>query len=162
MSQRLPLAVLGALAFVLQALIPGDCNAQQAQDRGGDGRNVINIAIRITADERRVVLTSEYWVTSLRLRNEYGQPVQVNLSTPDPLPGGIGASLRPKGMSGDVVIKPGETVLLGGVLGGQPLAIKTGPPVLNKIPVLGHLFRHRGVRDSQTELAVIITPNIAR
>lgn len=161
MSRRLLLAVLGVLAFALQAIAPNEGRAQ-AQDRPGDGRNVINLVVRITADERKVVLTSEYWVTSLRLRNEYDRPILVNLSTPDPIPGGIGGSVRPKGKSDDVVIKPGETVLLGGILGGEPLAVKTGPTVLNKIPFLGHLFRHREVGDSQTELVVFITPNIVR
>ncbi len=162
MSRRLPLAVLGVLVFALQAIAPNEGCAQQAQDRSGDGRNVINIVVRITAEERKVVLTSEYWVTSLRLRNEYSRPILVNLSTPDPMPGGLGASLRPKGKSDDVVIKPGETVLLGGLLGGQPLAVKTGPPTLNKLPVLGHLFRYREARDSQTELVILVTPNIVR
>ncbi len=160
MSQRLLITALSALVFTHQALAPNEGSAQQAQDRAGDGRNVINLVLRMSADERKVVLTSEYWVTTLRLRNEYDRPILVNLSTPDPMPGGIGDSLRPKGKSGDVVIKPGETVLLGGLLAGEPLTVKTGPPVLNKIPILGQLFRRREVKDSQTELVILITPNI--
>lgn len=57
---------------------------------------------------------------------------------------------------------PGGTVLLSGLVKNEAARDVSRVPLLGQIPVLGELFRSRNFRENQTELAIFITPSIAR
>jgi general secretion pathway protein D len=55
-----------------------------------------------------------------------------------------------------------QTVVLGGLMSSQESHDHSGVPLVNTIPVLGHLFGTTGKRLQRTELIVFITPQVIR
>lgn len=61
-----------------------------------------------------------------------------------------------------VLVKDGETIVLGGIYRTQKTKSVTKTPVLGDIPILGRLFRRTVRMQSKQELLVFITPQIIR
>jgi len=59
-----------------------------------------------------------------------------------------------------VLVRSGETVVIGGLIREVSRRIETKVPVLGDIPLLGYLFRHRSVQKDKVDLLVFITPRI--
>lgn len=59
-----------------------------------------------------------------------------------------------------VSLKPGQTVVLGGLLQNQTTDTTRKIPGLGDVPVVGNLFSTNSATDSSTELLVIITANV--
>lgn len=59
-----------------------------------------------------------------------------------------------------LIINNGETVVLGGILTKTESESEAGVPLLSKIPILGWLFKKKGVNEVQSELMIFITPTI--
>jgi type IV pilus assembly protein PilQ len=62
----------------------------------------------------------------------------------------------------EVVVKDGETLVLGGVYKKNETSQKTNVPVLGDIPGLGWLFKTEGKRDTFNEYMIFITPRIVQ
>jgi type IV pilus assembly protein PilQ len=62
--------------------------------------------------------------------------------------------------STEVLVKDGETLVIGGIYQSETDEIQQGIPYLMKIPVLGWLFKNRETIDTKTELLIFITPTI--
>jgi type IV pilus assembly protein PilQ len=67
---------------------------------------------------------------------------------------------RTQELSTRVVVKSGETVVMGGVLERQKSTIVESVPVLGSIPVIGALFRRRTESDTPRYLFVFVTATI--
>ena len=61
-----------------------------------------------------------------------------------------------------VLVKDGQTVVLGGLRERQQEVTKTGIPLLSSIPLLGGLFGFQSRRTTETELFLFITPMVLR
>jgi type IV pilus assembly protein PilQ len=61
----------------------------------------------------------------------------------------------------EVLVRDGETTVIGGIITDTQSETETGVPFLGKIPYLGALFRQRDKRIDKTELIIFITPKIA-
>jgi type II secretory pathway component GspD/PulD (secretin) len=59
-----------------------------------------------------------------------------------------------------VVVKSGETVVMGGVLERQKSTFVESVPVLGDIPLIGWLFRRRSETDTPRYLLVFVTATI--
>ncbi len=62
----------------------------------------------------------------------------------------------------EVIIKDGETLVIGGVYNKNQSGSELGVPFLRNIPVLGWLFRRQTKTDNKTELLIFITPRIVK
>jgi general secretion pathway protein D len=60
------------------------------------------------------------------------------------------------------IIRDGQTVVIGGLIGDASDYLETGIPFLKDIPLLGNLFKHRSEVRTRTELAIFVTPYIVR
>ena len=60
-------------------------------------------------------------------------------------------------METSVVVKDGETLLLGGLIQDGRTKTDNGVPILSKIPFLGALFRGRSDSTTKSELAIFLT-----
>jgi type IV pilus assembly protein PilQ len=60
----------------------------------------------------------------------------------------------------DLLVKDGETVVIGGIYTRNEGATVSGVPWFNRIPILGWLFKKQIKVDNQTELLIFITPTI--
>jgi len=60
----------------------------------------------------------------------------------------------------NVLIKNGETVVLGGIFRQETDENEAGIPYLRKVPALGWLFKRKTVADRHDELLVFLTPKV--
>lgn len=61
-----------------------------------------------------------------------------------------------------VMIKDGETLVIGGLIKDKVVETKTQIPLLGSIPVLGKLFQHKAEEVVRNNLLIFITPNIVK
>lgn len=61
-----------------------------------------------------------------------------------------------------VMVRDGGTTVIGGIYKFNDSSNKSGIPGLNKIPVLGALFRSNAVKKEHEELLIFITPRIVK
>jgi general secretion pathway protein D len=61
-----------------------------------------------------------------------------------------------------VVVKSGQTLVLGGLIRDNRTEAQGGLPILYKIPVLGSLFGNTSEALDRTELIVLITPKVVQ
>jgi type IV pilus assembly protein PilQ len=59
-----------------------------------------------------------------------------------------------------VVVKNGETAVIGGLIKNSQTSVKIGVPILKDIPVLGWLFTSSSKADKKQELVIFVTPTI--
>jgi type IV pilus assembly protein PilQ len=59
-----------------------------------------------------------------------------------------------------VIVKSGETLVIGGLVKTDDVMIKSGVPLLKDIPVLGNIFKHSSKSTVSLDLLVFITPTI--
>ena len=60
------------------------------------------------------------------------------------------------------IVRDGQTVVIGGLIGTSTELVNSGVPFLKDIPLLGYLFKRQTTATSRTELAIFITPYIVR
>jgi type IV pilus assembly protein PilQ len=78
-----------------------------------------------------------------------------------PITGGAGA-LNTKTAETMVLVKDGNTTVLGGIFIDREGEGDEGVPVLGSIPILGHLFKTKIKTNSKNELLIFITPRILK
>jgi general secretion pathway protein D len=61
-----------------------------------------------------------------------------------------------------LLVKDGQTVVLGGLVDRVQESVRSGIPILQSIPLLGVLFRSTQSRRGTTELFVFLTPRVLR
>jgi general secretion pathway protein D len=61
-----------------------------------------------------------------------------------------------------VLVKDGQTIVLGGLSDQQRDRTRSGVPILSGIPIIGGIFGRQSRRDTQTELYLFVTPRIIR
>ncbi len=59
-----------------------------------------------------------------------------------------------------VLIKDGQTVVIGGLMKDDRSSNQSKIPILGDIPILGYLFKKKGTTKEKTELLVFITPRV--
>ncbi|MBC7741166.1 MAG: type IV pilus secretin PilQ [Bdellovibrionaceae bacterium] len=59
-----------------------------------------------------------------------------------------------------VIVKNGQTAVIGGIFETQATESVSGVPGLKDIPILGHLFKGAGANKSKSELVIFVTPRI--
>jgi type IV pilus assembly protein PilQ len=85
-----------------------------------------------------------------------------NDSQGDVAPGSTTPSINKKKATTEVLIRDGETTVIGGILQITRNESRAGLPWLSKIPVLGYLFRKDTNSTQNRELLIFITPKILK
>ena len=92
-------------------------------------------------------------------------PVEVSTidpSTPTVLSQGQFPIINKRSTSTVVDMKPGESLLISGLLASDASRAISKFPILGDIPILGALFRSKNFQNKETELIVIITPQLKK
>ena len=88
----------------------------------------------------------------------------INASNNQPDPGNTGANGQPsiqrKEANTQVLVKDGDTTVIGGIYVRRGSTATSAVPFLSRIPVLGLLFKNQTERDDRQELLIFITPRI--
>ena len=58
------------------------------------------------------------------------------------------------------IVKNGHTVIIGGLIGETEQVTESGVPILKDLPLIGLLFKSRGVVRSRTEIVIFLTPHV--
>jgi type II secretory pathway component GspD/PulD (secretin) len=61
-----------------------------------------------------------------------------------------------------VIVKDGETAVIGGLIRTNESEVQRGVPILKDIPLLGYLFRSTNTVEEERELLIFVTPKIIR
>lgn len=69
-------------------------------------------------------------------------------------------SIESRDVKTNVMVKNGQTTVIGGVYQADITESEAGTPYLSKIPVLGWLFKSRSTSNTRNELLVFLTPRI--
>ena len=80
-----------------------------------------------------------------------------NFSNPPTDPTFINATNREAQTT--MTLKPGQTVLLGGLLTAQERNSSTGIPFLSSIPIIGNFFKKSETNNEKTQLMLVVTAN---
>ena len=83
-------------------------------------------------------------------------------STPRTVPTATGdaVSIDEKKAQTKVLVRNGQTTVIGGIFVEQELNSQSGVPILMDVPVLGHLFKSTSKTKDRRELLIFITPRI--
>ena len=73
-----------------------------------------------------------------------------------------GPVINTQNVTTSLLLKDGETAVVGGIVESNKIKGGQEVPVLGKIPLLGWLFRHDYEDDDDTELMIFITPRIIK
>jgi type IV pilus assembly protein PilQ len=88
--------------------------------------------------------------------------IKATKDRPTIIPGSPVPGIDKKEATSDVMIKDGETVVLGGIYESEDDTNQSGLPGLKNIPLLGWLFRSNSVTNTKAELLIFITPTIIK
>lgn len=69
--------------------------------------------------------------------------------------------LRKQSASTDVNLRPGQTLVIAGMVSQEMTGAVEKIPGLGDLPIIGHLFKSRRFRNRETEMIVLITPHLA-
>ncbi|HEY5593967.1 MAG TPA: type IV pilus secretin PilQ, partial [Nitrospiria bacterium] len=76
--------------------------------------------------------------------------------------GPAGPSISKREATTEVLVKDGETTVIGGIFVDERKNTTVGIPLLSKIPILGWLFKSESKADTKNELLIFITPKIVQ
>lgn len=71
-----------------------------------------------------------------------------------------GANSNSRSAKTKVMVKSGQTAVIGGIYQNDATEVETGVPFLKDIPVLGALFRGKNYTKNKTELLLFLTPRV--
>ncbi len=60
----------------------------------------------------------------------------------------------------ELAVQSGDTIIMGGLITEDKSKVRSGAPVLNRIPVLGGLFGSRSRANKRVELILLLTPTV--
>ncbi|MFQ5344438.1 MAG: type IV pilus secretin PilQ [Mariprofundus sp.] len=101
----------------------------------------LEVTPQITADGRVI----------MALKIEKGTPV---------VEAGADATVDTKSLETNLLVKSGETVVLGGIYSKTTTSKISGVPFLQDIPLFGLLFKRNEKTDNRNELLIFITPTV--
>ena len=87
---------------------------------------------------------------------------EVSNSIPTTTSGIDSPTIQQRKLSTTVVVKSGDTIALGGLITENRTKSKSGVPYLQRVPLLGALFRDTNNETTRTELILLITPQVMR
>lgn len=88
--------------------------------------------------------------------------IKTNVSEPAPSVSGSTPTYQRRSAETSVELPSGGSIALAGLIRDNVLQTSNGTPGVNKIPLLGTLFRQRTVERDETELVIIATPYLVR
>lgn len=90
--------------------------------------------------------------------------IVVNKDSPSSSVSGAGGApaINTNVASTEILVKDGETTVIGGIYTTNKGESESYTPFLGKIPLIGWLFKSKSVTDQKSELLIFITPRIAQ
>jgi len=74
----------------------------------------------------------------------------------------VGPTTTKRSAKTTVLVKSGDTVVIGGIMQETKLQSESKVPLLGDIPLLGHLFKYTTKSNKRTNLVILLTPHIVQ
>src|SRR5271157_3909121 len=88
--------------------------------------------------------------------------IKATKDKPTVVPGSPVPGIDHKEATSDVLVRDGDTVVLGGIYESEDDSSQSGLPGLQNIPLLGWLFKANSVTHTKNELLIFITPTVLK
>lgn len=86
--------------------------------------------------------------------------VKVQRDVPGAIVQSLSRGINKREATGKVLVKDGQTLVLGGIYNIDETSTETGIPYLKDIPILGYLFKFKSKEVIKNELVIFLTPKI--
>ena len=133
-----------------------DAGAQLQSGAGEESRATFPVAT-VDYKETGVILEVSPRITS---NDEIVLNLSAERSSADLAPSDVGFVFRRQKAESQVLVKDGETVVIGGLTVTETNEVLSGIPVLMDIPLIGRMFRNRSQSSIQRDLLIVVTPKI--
>ena len=135
-----------------------DAGAQLQGGEGGDSRSTLPVAT-VDYKETGVILEVTPRITDT---GEVLLELSAERSSADLAPSDVGVIFRRQKAESQVLVRDGETVVIGGLTVTEKVEVRSGIPLLMRLPLLGRLFQTRRESSVQRDLLIMVTPTIVR
>lgn len=88
--------------------------------------------------------------------------IEAERSDAVPASSDIGFVFQTQNAKTQVLVRDGETTVIGGLTITEKSRVRTGVPLLMDLPVLGALFRNTHEEENKKDLLIMVTPHIVR
>lgn len=82
-------------------------------------------------------------------------PTPADLNTAE-----FGIATNTRTADSSVVVKNGQTIVIGGLVQDRESVIQNRVPLLGRLPILGNLFKFKSRQSTKINLLILITPRI--
>ena len=113
----------------------------------------------VNFEETGIILTATPHVTG---GDHVLLTLRVERSAADVAESDIGLIFRTQNVETRVLVRDGETVVMGGLTVTERGEVRSGIPLLMDLPLLGGLFRTTSITETQRDLMILVTPNIVQ
>ncbi len=126
---------------------------------GGSGAGGGFPVATVTQQETGIILRATPHVTD---GNQILLELEAERSSAELAESDAGFIFRTQRAQTRVLVRDGETVVIGGLTQSERNEVRTGIPLLMDIPYIGALFRVRRLQEVQQDLIILVTPHIIR
>ena len=112
----------------------------------------------VSFEETGIILTVTPHITG----DHISLDLEVERSAADFADSDIGLIFRTQNVTTRVLVRDGETVVMGGLTVTERIETRSGIPLLMNLPLLGGLFRTTAISETQRDLMILVTPHIVR
>lgn len=135
-----------------------DAGAQLQGGQGEDSRGTLPVAT-VDYKETGVILEVTPRITE---NDEVFLDLSAERSSADLAPSDVGVVFRRQKAESQVLVRDGETVVIGGLTVTEKSEIRSGIPLLMHLPLIGRFFRSRMESSVERDLVIMVTPTIVR
>jgi len=135
-----------------------DAGAQLQGGQGEDSRSTLPVAT-VDYKETGVILEVTPRITE---NDEVFLDLSAERSSADLAPSDVGVVFRRQKAESQVLVRDGETVVIGGLTVTEKSEIRSGIPLLMHLPLVGRFFRSRMESSVERDLVIMVTPTIVR
>lgn len=158
-GERTPLRVIDASAGGAQGGGGAGGGGGGGAGGGAGAGGAILPQATVSFEETGIILTATPHVTAT---NNILLELQAERSAPILGESDVGLVFQTQEASSRVLVRDGETVVIGGLTVTETNEIRSGIPFLMDLPLLGGLFRTTRRSQVQRDLIILVTPNIVR
>jgi general secretion pathway protein D len=143
-----------------QAIIHvGELTPIRTIDAGATGGGAGFPTAQVEQQETGVILTATPHVTA---DGHILLEVEAERSAAELAPSDAGFIFRTQRVQTRVLLRDGETTVMGGLTQAEHTEARSGIPLLQDLPLIGRLFRVVREQEIQQDLIILVTPNIVR
>ena len=135
-----------------------DAGAQIQGGQGDGSRSTLPVAT-VDYKETGVILEVTPRITDT---DEVLLELSAERSSADLAPSDVGVIFRRQKAESRVLVRDGETVVIGGLTVTEKVEVRSGIPLLMHLPLIGRLFQTRRESSVQRDLLIMVTPTIVR